>query len=633
MAGNGDSPLLQSDLVLLPDTGGDFLQRAEGYRVGAMHSIPPFGGGGGSQRELCRHGVHLLHRRASTRNVHMKAFSIDLNESLQSTFGMQAKRKRQDCVSAEDTSSACSLASARKMVTRPVHFNGFDEASCQKQPKKSIEPTVHANNQVDVTCYTDYVAVVEHGTPRSNRDKEKSLDLNVTPGESSLSLSSDKSNETQVLEVNQMEVQSCQEIVPDVAWKTRNRNCTGPNFRERTDAKRSALQRAIMKFADRTTDYLIDPAIGTEFDDRQEAYDYYNLYSWEIGFGIRFGKTRYSTDRKNRKLPGSERYILGQEFNCSYALKKRILQGKPGKHVKYNSTLTDCQAFLRLGRTSYNGWVVVAHNPNHNHHLSESYCEKKQWPSHYHLDRYTKDLVRMLRENNVGITKLYSILGNFFGSMENVPTTKRSLKNLCQKINREQAVDDINKTLHLFRELRKSDPGFMYSVNADSEGRIKTLIWKNSRSCMRHILRVLVTTGATKIPDKLVMKRWTKKARLHLPGHLSEYAKENPSLKALPYRHTSLMIKVLKLVEMGDNNVESHRMAMEIIDAGIESLKEVSKEKDGMGLADRNQDECEEVDDDDGLLDQFPQRVPKRRQEKGRQTNKRDKSAYENGSK
>ena len=141
---------------------------------------------------------------------------------------------------------------------------------------------------------------------------------------------------------------------------------------------------------------------------------------------------------------------------------------------------------LCLHRTLDNGWVVVEHNPIHNHEMSESYGENKLWPSHTHLDKYTRSLVRMLRENNVPITKLYSILGTFFGKMENVPTTKRCLKNLCHKINREQAENDIKKTLNLFGEFMKDDPGFMYSIDQDEDGRIKTMIWTNSKSRMQY---------------------------------------------------------------------------------------------------------------------------------------------------
>jgi len=127
--------------------------------------------------------------------------------------------------------------------------------------------------------------------------------------------------------------------------------------------------------------------------------------------------------RKKWKRDGVETtpYQLAQEFYCS-------CRGHPEANVKTCSSKTNCRAMLRLHRTEDNGWVVVEHISEHNHPLSETYGEKKNWPSHHHLDKFTKDLIRMLRENNIGITKLYSILGNFFGSMQNVPATKRCLK-------------------------------------------------------------------------------------------------------------------------------------------------------------------------------------------------------------
>jgi len=70
----------------------------------------------------------------------------------------------------------------------------------------------------------------------------------------------------------------------------RNTATNRRDHREHILGRASALQQALMKFADRTTYYIINPAVGTEFDDLQKAYKYYNLYSWECGFGIRKGK-------------------------------------------------------------------------------------------------------------------------------------------------------------------------------------------------------------------------------------------------------------------------------------------------------------------------------------------------------
>ena len=62
--------------------------------------------------------------------------------------------------------------------------------------------------------------------------------------------------------------------------------------------------------------------------------------------------------------------------------------------------------------------------------------EKMHWPSHRLIDRYAKDLVRQLRENNVSLGKVFSIVGSFFGSVDNVPFTKKSLRTLCCKLNK-----------------------------------------------------------------------------------------------------------------------------------------------------------------------------------------------------
>jgi hypothetical protein len=89
----------------------------------------------------------------------------------------------------------------------------------------------------------------------------------------------------------------------------------------------------------------------------------------------------------------------------------------------------------------------------HSHDLSALFGERAHWPSHKHIDSYTKDLVKQLRENNVNLGKVYIIIGSFFGKMENVPFTKRALRTFCGKISSEQADDDVRKTIEVFSEM------------------------------------------------------------------------------------------------------------------------------------------------------------------------------------
>ena len=65
-----------------------------------------------------------------------------------------------------------------------------------------------------------------------------------------------------------------------------------PDERQTKPDRVTALEHSFRSFADRKTDAVVHPSVGLTFDSIGEAYDYYNLYSWEVGFGIRYGKSR-----------------------------------------------------------------------------------------------------------------------------------------------------------------------------------------------------------------------------------------------------------------------------------------------------------------------------------------------------
>lgn len=131
-----------------------------------------------------------------------------------------------------------------------------------------------------------------------------------------------------------------------------------------------------------------------------------------------------------------------------------------------------------------------------------------------------------------------------------------------------------------------------------------------------------------RIPDSLILQRWTVGARHIVPEGLSQYKKDNPALLAQTYRHSSLMLKALRFVEMGDSNVQSHTMAMKLIDDAIEALKEVSREKDGLGLSHKPRDAVQANEEEEEFVE-FPQRVPKKKSERGRPSSRRPRAGHE----
>ncbi|XP_037436708.1 putative protein FAR1-RELATED SEQUENCE 10 isoform X3 [Triticum dicoccoides] len=217
-----------------------------------------------------------------------------------------------------------------------------------------------------------------------------------------------------------------------VGWVSRKRRDVMPDERPTSADRVTTLEKALTGFADRDSDSVVTPSVGLSFDSINEAYEFYNLYSWECGFGVRYAKSRMNV--KGAKCM--------QEFIC-------CCSGKP-KEANSKSTWCQCQAMIRLLRTNDEGWYINEFRSKHNHPMLNTCAEKLHFPSHRHIDKYTRELVSQLRQNNVNLSKVYSIIATFFGRVENVPFTKRCLRTLCGKLSREQADDDVRKTMAIF---------------------------------------------------------------------------------------------------------------------------------------------------------------------------------------
>uniref|UniRef100_A0A0A9FGE1 Protein FAR1-RELATED SEQUENCE n=1 Tax=Arundo donax TaxID=35708 RepID=A0A0A9FGE1_ARUDO len=60
----------------------------------------------------------------------------------------------------------------------------------------------------------------------------------------------------------------------------------------------------------RNTEYIFEPIPEMVFDSREEAFEFYNMYSWEVGFGVKFNRRRLTKDKKYRSM--QEKYRLGE---------------------------------------------------------------------------------------------------------------------------------------------------------------------------------------------------------------------------------------------------------------------------------------------------------------------------------
>lgn len=60
-----------------------------------------------------------------------------------------------------------------------------------------------------------------------------------------------------------------------------------------------ATEIALRTRCHRSTESIFEPILGMVFDLKEEAYEFYNMYSWEVGFGIIYNGNRPSNEKKH----------------------------------------------------------------------------------------------------------------------------------------------------------------------------------------------------------------------------------------------------------------------------------------------------------------------------------------------
>jgi hypothetical protein len=71
------------------------------------------------------------------------------------------------------------------------------------------------------------------------------------------------------------------------------------------------VEAAMRASTGKNTTQIFTPTIGLVFDSLEEAFEFYNLYSWEVGFGIRYGIS--NTNKGNK-------YKTKQVIECGNAV-------------------------------------------------------------------------------------------------------------------------------------------------------------------------------------------------------------------------------------------------------------------------------------------------------------------------
>jgi hypothetical protein len=61
------------------------------------------------------------------------------------------------------------------------------------------------------------------------------------------------------------------------------------------------VEKALRESSARGEKCIFQPKEGQVFQTIEEAYEFFNMYSWEVGFGIRYGRSRVDKDKEKSR--------------------------------------------------------------------------------------------------------------------------------------------------------------------------------------------------------------------------------------------------------------------------------------------------------------------------------------------
>ncbi|XP_062213309.1 protein FAR-RED IMPAIRED RESPONSE 1-like [Phragmites australis] len=108
-----------------------------------------------------------------------------------------------------------------------------------------------------------------------------------------------------------------------------------------------------------------------------------------------------------------------------------------------------------------------------------------------------------------------------------------------------------------------------------------------------HVLRVMFQYGISEIPDRYILKRWTKNARDYIPSHLQGYKDDEDAAASRTYRHSMLSRLSMELARRGNKDVETYRKTIDAMSQLLDDLKIGESSQDDASV-------CEAQIDQDG---------------------------------
>ncbi|XP_059457607.1 protein FAR1-RELATED SEQUENCE 5-like [Corylus avellana] len=217
----------------------------------------------------------------------------------------------------------------------------------------------------------------------------------------------------------------------------------------------------------------LEPRLGLEFDEVEDARICYNAYARRKGFSIRKNHTRLS---KNDKL------LIGVDYVCSReGIRRTSYQKKIHKNSEPAETRIGCKAMMSLKKVGLK-WTISKFEVEHNHELL-SPKSTRFLRGHRVVTPAQKSLIDTLNESGVPPKKIMSVLSKESGGDYNIGYIAKDVENyLGNKRSVFLGKGDAQRMYNYFLESQSKNPSFFFSIDVDENGCMGNCFWADARS-------------------------------------------------------------------------------------------------------------------------------------------------------
>ncbi|KAJ4850000.1 hypothetical protein Tsubulata_016235 [Turnera subulata] len=289
----------------------------------------------------------------------------------------------------------------------------------------------------------------------------------------------------------------------------------------------------------------LQPTVGLEFDSFDEAYDFYNIYAKEKGFGIRVGNSWF-------RSKGKERYRA--KLSCSSAgFKKKSEANNPRPETR-----TGCPAMVVIRLVDSKRWRIVEVELEHNHPVSPQI--KRFYKSHKKMiiaARNAKPQQEPVTE--IHTIKLYrtSLVDAGCHGLVNIDGMEGVSVNgaIVTYIVKERVeLGGSSKEVKHFEVLYET---------SQADIRCICSLFNYKGYLCRHALNVLNYNGVEEIPSRYILPRWSKDYKHRF---LLDKCSSSIEVYSTMYWYNHMYKSAIPVVEAGARSEENYKNVLQELD-------------------------------------------------------------------